>query len=298
MNRALYAAMALLLVLSIGVQVVRDRGWQPYEPSNPVLWLQSGLPLKRLSLGYGNLAADLYWMRAVVYYGGKRRGREAGRDFELLSPLLDLSTSLDTRFKVAYRFGAIFLTEAYPSGPARPDLAIALLQRAMQANPRDWEYPHDIGFIYYWWLQDYKKAAEWFDRAGDLPGAADWLKPLAANTLAQGGDRRSSRLLWNKILEASDVDWLRKSATSRLTQLDAMDMIDALNQIVDRFTARQGHPPRSWQELIASERLRGLPLDPAGVPYSLDPVTGRIGLARESALWPLPAEHRPVVPPA
>lgn len=288
----------MLLVLSIGVQVVRDRGWQPYEPTNPLLWLNTGLPVKRLSLGYSNLAADLYWIRAVVYYGGKKRGSEADRNFELLAPLLDLTTSLDTRFKVAYRFGAVFLTEGYPSGPARPDLAIALLQRAMQANPHAWEYPHDIGFIYYWWLQDFKKAAEWFDRAGDLPGAAEWLKPLAAITLAQGGDRRSSRFLWTKILETTDVDWLRKSATMRLSQLDAMDQVDALNQFVARFTARQGHPPHSWQELVAGERLRGVPLDPSGVPYILDPVSGRIGLARESSLWPLPVEKPPGLPPA
>lgn len=298
MNRALYGAIALLLALSIGIQLVRDRGWQPYEPTNPLLWLNSGLPVKRLSLGYSNLASDLYWMRAIVYYGGKRRGAEAGRDFELLAPLLNLTTSLDPRFRVAYRFGAIFLTEAYPSGPGRPDLAIALLERGMQANPQAWEYPHDIGFVYYWWLHDYTKAGEWFNRAGDLPGAADWLKPLAANTLAEGGDRRSSRLLWSKILETSDVDWLRQSATKTLKQLDARDQIDALNQVVDRFAASRGHRPQSWQELIAGGWLRGVPLDPTGVPYSLDPATGRIGLTQESSLWPLAPENRQRVPPA
>ena len=31
-NRWLYAAIALLLALSVSVQVVRDRGWAPYEP--------------------------------------------------------------------------------------------------------------------------------------------------------------------------------------------------------------------------------------------------------------------------
>lgn len=295
-NRSLYLATAMLLALSIGVQVVRDRGWQPYDPPNAILWLQAGPLAKRVYLGFTNLAADVYWMRTVVYYGDKRRADEAHRNFEMLAPLLNLVTTLDPSFRVAYRFGAIFLAEGYPSGPARPDLAIALLGRAIQANPGAWEYPHDIGFIYYWWIQDYRKAAEWFDRAGDLPGAADWLKPLAATTLAQGGDRASSRFLWNKILETSDVEWLRKGATMRLMQLHAMDQIDALNQIVDRFTARQGHPPRSWQELIVGERLRGMPLDPTGVAFALDPRSGRIGLARQSSLWPLPVDRRQGAP--
>ena len=59
-------------------------------------------------------------MRAVVYYGGSAQcGAENGTtaNFDLLYPLLDLVTSLDPHFKVAYRFGAMFLTEPYPGGP-------------------------------------------------------------------------------------------------------------------------------------------------------------------------------------
>ena len=77
-----------LLAVSIGVQVVRDRGWQPYQPATPVLWFQSGTLLKRVSLGFDNLVADIYWIRAVVYYGGKRRAAGRARDFSLLDPLL------------------------------------------------------------------------------------------------------------------------------------------------------------------------------------------------------------------
>ena len=42
-------------------------------------------------------------------------------------PLLDLTTTLDPYFSIAYRFGAIFLSEASPGGPGRPDQAVALL---------------------------------------------------------------------------------------------------------------------------------------------------------------------------
>ena len=97
--------------------------------------------------------ADLYWMRAVVYYGGQRLKTTSRRRTTTSSTrLLDLVTTLDPRFNVAYRFGAIFLAEAYPSGPGRPDQAIALLQRGIDRTGR-WEYMHDIGFVYYWWLR-------------------------------------------------------------------------------------------------------------------------------------------------
>lgn len=283
----LMAAVAALLMLSIGVQVVRDRGWQPYQPATPLLWFQSGTLLKRISLGYQNLIADLYWIRAVVYYGGNRRSAEQAGDFGLLDPLLTFVTTLDPQFKVAYRFGAIFLTEAYPNGPGRPDLAIGLLQRGMNASPTMWEYPHDIGFVYYWWLHDYQRAAHWFEKGAQLPGAPIWLKPLAATTLATGGDRDSSRQLWRQ-LGNSDVDWVRANAQHRLRQIDAMDVVDELNRRAVRFAARVGHLPRDWNELIAGERLGGLPLDATGVPYALDPATGRIDISPQSSLWPLP----------
>lgn len=286
-SRGLVAAVAGLLTISIAVQVIRDRGWQPYQPATPVLWFQSGPLLKRISLGYHNLIADGYWIRSVVYYGGKRRSAIDGRDFSLLDPLLTFVTTLDPQFRVAYRFGAIFLTEAYPNGPGRPDRAIALLTRGLETNPTAWEYAHDIGFVHYWWLHDYQGAAKWFDAGAQLPDAPSWLAPLAATTLAQGGDRQSSRLLWRNLGD-SDIAWVRRNAQLRLDQLDAMDMVDELNRASQRFMTRAGRPPRDWRELVAGERLRGVPLDATGVPYELDPATGRIDVARGSRLWPLP----------
>jgi len=286
-SRGLLAAVAVLLTTSVAVQVIRDREWQPYQPVTPVLWFQSGPLLKRVALGFNNLLADVYWIRSVVYYGGKRQSALEGRDFSLLDPLLTFVTTLDPQFRVAYRFGAIFLTEAYPNGPGRPDRAIALLTRGLEANPNAWEYAHDIGFVYYWWLHDYQAAAKWFARGGELPGAPSWLTPLAATTLAQGGDRQSSRQLWRQLGD-TDITWIRQNAQHRLEQLDAMDMVDELNRASRRFMARTGRPPRDWQEFVAGERLRGVPIDSAGVPYELDPATGRFDVDRKSRLWPLP----------
>ena len=98
---------------------------------------------------------------------GVRDGEE--KNYDLLGPLLDITTTLDPEFNAAYRFGAIFLTEAYPNGPGRTDLAVALLKKGIERKPERWEYYMDIGFIYYWWVQDYEQAAEWFDRAAGCP---------------------------------------------------------------------------------------------------------------------------------
>jgi hypothetical protein len=290
-NRLLYGAIAALMVMSVGVQIERDRGWAPFVPPNPAMWLQPGKAADRVFLGYKNLVADIYWMRAVVYYGGKRRqqadqqekGITSAANFDLLYPLLDLVTTLDPHFKVAYRFGAIFLTEAYPAGPGRPDLAVALLQRGIEKDGGRWEYMEDIGFVYYWWIRDYAKAAEWFRRAADAPGAPSWLAPLAATTLAQGGDRQSSRLLWSQMLQ-SDIDWIRRNAAHRLKQLDAMDQIDDLNARVQRYVDREGTRPVDWRQV----GIARAPVDPSGTPYRFNPQTGLIDLGPGSILFPLP----------
>ena len=49
----------------------------------------------------------------------------------------------------------------------------------------DWEYYQDIGFVHYWWRQDYVQAGEWFTRASTFPGAPFWLTTIAATTLAE-----------------------------------------------------------------------------------------------------------------
>jgi hypothetical protein len=280
---------AVLMAASVSVQVVRDRGWAPYQPPNPLLWVQSGPLMQRLALSYDSLAADIYWMRAVIYYGGKRRAEGAQQNYDLLYPLLDLVTALDPHFRTAYRFGAIFLTEAYPSGPGQPQRAVQLLERGIERDFGRWEYFYDIGFIHYWWLHDYQKAAEWFLRGAQQPRAAEWLKPMAATTLATGGDRSTSRRLWTELLN-SDMEFIRGQAQHRLRQLEAMDMIAELTPILERFIAREKRTPASWRELAVAERLNRVPADPAGVPFVFDPKVGHIDVSRKSPLWPLPTE--------
>ena len=277
----------------VAVQVVRDRGWTPYEPENSVLWIRSGEAAKRMALGYDALVSDIYWIRAVVYYGGRRKF-QTHRSYDQLYPLLDLVTALDPHFKVAYRFGALFLSEPPPGGPGQPDKAIALLERGI-ALDGDWEYYEDVGFVHYWWRHDYKSAAAWFQRAAERPGAPNWLLGLAATTLAAGGSRESSRQLWTQLLNEPDAEYIRGQARHRLQQLDAMDAIDELTKVLKRFREREGRLPRSWQELAVAERWRSLPFDPAGVPYVFDPQTGQVDVAKHSPMRPLPAE--PTMPP-
>ena len=289
-------ALAMLIAVFVSSAVVRDRVYAVTDAETQLLYIPSGEMLGRMALSFDALLADVYWIRALQEYGGTRRSEGDAKSYDLLGPLLDITTTLDPEFNAAYRFGAIFLTEAYPNGPGRPDLAVALLEKGIERMPDRWEYYMDIGFIYYWWVKDYDRAAEWFDKAADVPGSSWWLRSLAANTLAAGGSRESSRMLWTELYESADSEWIRNEATRRLTQLQALDDIDQLVGAAAGFLERANRPPTSWRELIDAGLLRGVPLDPTGRPYELDHVNGTINVASDSTLFPLPGESLPPLP--
>jgi tetratricopeptide (TPR) repeat protein len=252
------------------------------------MWVQAGTAMKRAALGYDPLLADIFWMRSVVYFGQQRRSGASDKTYDLLYPLLDLVTLLDPRFNLAYRFGAIFLSQPYPEGPGRPDLAIELLQKGLQRNPHRWEYARDIGFVYAWTYRDYQTAADWFRKASEMPNAPIWLKSTAAITLTQGGNRDAARALWRELYDTAEAEALRNAAEIRLAQLDALDQIDQLNEIVWRYEAKAGRFPAQWEELVFAGILRGVPLDPVRVPYVLNHTQEHVELSKQSELWPLP----------
>ena len=282
-------AIALLLTVAIGLQVWRDRGWHPYQPSTPLMWFHAGPAIKGASLGFDALLADLYWIRTVVYYGRQRLAPGGQQSYELLYPLLDLVTTFDPRFTAAYRFGAIFLAEPPPGGPGRPDLAVGLLRRGIDATPNRWEYFHGIAFVEYWSHGNYAAAADWLERAARIPNAPIWLKSSAALMREQAGDRRSARLLWRQLHDSTDDAALRNLARTRIAQFDAMDDIDAFNELVQRFRERAGRRPAGWLELIGAGLIHVAPVDPAGVAYVLDSLNDEVRLSPQSPLWPLPS---------
>jgi len=293
----------LLLAAAAQLQAWRERWYPPANVEADAVYLSSGTAVRRLTGAYNAVAADAYWVRAIQYFGAARRRLAAQRRsaeppptqtatpnaYADLYPLLDITTSLDPRFNIAYRFGAVFLAEPYPGGPGRPDLAIKLLEKGLAERPDKWEYMQDIGFVHYWYRHDYKAAAGWFRQAADVPAAPWWLRSLAATTLAQGGDRASSRLMWQAIRETAENDWLRRDAERRLAQLKALDDIDALQKQVDALAARAGAQFTDWAALVRAGVFPRIPTDPTRTPYELTS-GGRVRLSSSSPLWPLPDE--------
>ncbi len=279
-----FAFAGILLVAwaaSVRVQMAIDRQLDPYRDSPEVLWIPSGKVLKKLSLGHEGLMADIYWTRTVQYYGGRIRDRKT--DFSLLAPLLDITVTLDPSLLVAYKFGAVFLAEPAPRGPGQPEKAIDLIRRGIQAVPEEWRFWHDLGFIYYWHLRDYREAANAYLEGSRQPQAAPWMKVMAAVIAEKGGNRETSRFLWREIYKSTEDKLIRQNARGHLETLQALEDLEELERRVKLFRDRTGQWPRSFAEMGASGLLAGVPADPRGFPYQIAP-DGKVRLHRKSQI--------------
>ena len=258
-------ALAFLGIYALQMRIAAEL--KPVQQEKEELILRSPRLLHALCLGYESFVADIYWTRVVQYYGGKRRDEDS--NFVLLASLLDIATELDPHLIVAYKFGGIFLAQKAPQGAARPDLAVKLLYRGIAENPDEWRLWADVGFIYYWDMHDYKKAAEAYLEGSRHPGAAIWMKPMAAQLAAEGGSRQVSVFLWSEIYRTATNELIRKNAVGHLQALKAEDDTEHLDNVIADFKDRFGRLPNSMNELVSVGLLPAVPVDPAGFPYVL-----------------------------
>jgi len=288
-------AVILLSLAGIGLAAAILQAREKNYPLEPVperlLYLRSGKAADRLMLTFDAIASDIYWIRSIQTYGRDLKDTKRTDRFALVYPMLDLTTTLDPYFLIAYRFGAVFLSLGPPNGPGRADQALQLLQKGLAADPNRWQLAHDIGFVYYSHIGDYASAAEWFEKAAAMSPNAQKLLPLAAATRAQGGNRAGARELLAELLKSPDA-YIRNAGQRMLDQLNSLDRVETVQKAVDAFHATQGRYPSGLPELAQTRLIPGLPMDTKGVPLFYDVTNGRVALAPESPLMPLPEAFR------
>lgn len=223
--------------------------------------------LQRVSLGYGGLLADVYWTRAVQYYGGIHRA--GGGNYGLLWPLLNITTQLDPHIIPAYLYGATFLSAKPPDGAGLPDKAIELMNYGIQNNPDDWHLYYDLGYIYND-LKDYPKAADAFERGSHVPNAHPFLKVLAAQMAQHGGELQTAQMLWSSVLATTHDKFIRENAIWHLRAVSVGEEVTELERVVGIYRDRTGHNPPSFDALQKAGLIQGVPVDPIGNPYQMD----------------------------
>ena len=238
-----------------------------------VLYISSPKALKKMSLGYDGLLADIYWTRAVQYFGSKHH--EGSQQFDLLAPLLEITTTLDPQLLVAYEYGANFLAPKPPNGGGMPERAIELEEFGIRNNPNEWRLYYNEGFIRYMELKDYAGAAEVFARGSRVPNAHPFLAVLAGKMAEHAGDQQMARMMWGTTYQTSKDNTVRANAAAHLRALQVDEDVTTLEALTGRYQQRTGRFPSSISELQAAGLLQGTPVDPLGHTYKLMP-DGRV----------------------
>jgi len=267
------------------------------------LYLPSGNTVKKLSVGFDGLLSDMYWIRSVQYFGAKvvhgGLATDSNERFDLLYPMLDITTTLDPQYIVAYQFGGMFVAD-YGS----KENAIKLLERGIQANPSEWRLQQHLGLIY-WKEKDYLKASEVFKRGSEVPAAPSFMQAMAAQMLVEGGSRATARQMFLQVYNTTDDKQIKDSMAAKLERIYALDQIDCLGRLVNAYKTRNDHYPSALHRNVLLSGLgedlltqlkscepklefklnqQGLLVDPAGFPFAYNNQTGEVALSDSTTI--------------
>jgi tetratricopeptide (TPR) repeat protein len=249
-----------------------------------LLFFSSPSLVKKMALGYDGLLADAYWMRTIQYYGRREEANLRAVRYGNLSTLLDITTTLDPDLMDAYRSGSVFLSEADPVGAGQPGEAIRLLDKGIRRHPRIWRLRYDKGFVYYWYLKDYKAAGQAWLAASKLPHAPSWLAGLAAMALSKGGAIEIAIALWQRQYQESDRASIRENARNHLLSIQIAQDLRTLQNLIKAFRAQNHFYPKSLEELVRGRSDRYRIEDPLGTPYLYDSHTGDVRLSPQTKI--------------
>ncbi|MDQ3009208.1 MAG: hypothetical protein M3X11_00680 [Acidobacteriota bacterium] len=215
-------ARAILLVVtfafSVAAQHWLDAESREIAAEEESLYVPSAEALRRASLGFTGLFADVYWMRTSIYFGAKfDQQRQTGDAFDtgqlrLLKPMLDIVTELDPHHVAAYSFGGFFL----PGEEGQE--AVRFLERGIRDNPNEWRLYQDLGFAR-WRQGKFKEAAAAYLRGSRITGAPAWMGPIAAMMIAKGGDRETARQIFQRLHDESDDVFVKQICEEQLRRL-------------------------------------------------------------------------------
>jgi tetratricopeptide (TPR) repeat protein len=271
------AGVAALVLLALGLVA----GSQAQLLAHPLeegagqrlLYLPNGRFLKVASLGYPTFVADMIYLWSIQFYSDLSNREDR---FVYLEHIFgQVITSLDPRFVDPYLVGALILVVEKKD----VDGALDLLDQGIAANPGDWLMPYEAGFWAYDTAHDFDRAAEYFRRTLDIPGAPASTRRLHAGMLNKKGDKATSLRLWAEILASTDQERVRVTAKNHVHDLQIDVDVAQLDELAVRYQEQRGRSPSTTQELVTAGFLQGVPLDPDGRPYVFDPVTGEASSA-------------------
>lgn len=228
-----HAALAFLGLLALGLASdqlrasahERYRSAQRYED---IYYLPPPEWLPALSLGWDEAAADLLWMRALIYFGEEfRHAGGVNHVFDYGEAIV----ALDPHFLAAYRWmgmAALYRPQAITTDDV--ERAVAFMQRGAELFPDDGELQWNIGAALAFELpgmlddaegirQARERGIPHLTRAAQLGAAPDWAPLSNATLLLQIGRRAQAIQHLAQMLEVVEDPEARAELEARIEAL-------------------------------------------------------------------------------
>jgi hypothetical protein len=220
--------------------------------------------LKASSLEFSGVSADFLLLETLAFLGESSEEKRILTDaeFQYLHRQFERITALDPRFWDAYLLAESIL--AWDAGMYTE--VNALLEKAAQARPEDYRPNYFIGFNYFFFLKNPKKAAQYLRKAAGLPGAPEFLQGLASRMSIYGNETKLALVFLSDILKTTKNPATRKYLEKRLRTLE---IIYGLEQKVAEFKRSKGSYPQRFDEIIEAGLLDDVPEDPYGGEFYL-----------------------------
>jgi hypothetical protein len=228
-GRAVAALVAALVLLAAAQGLRRvaldDRDSWPKLVDTP--YAPSPSSARYVALGYGELGADLLYLRARIYFGGDDDTAEG------LRGLVDAIVALDPHFYPVYEFAGRAITWV-DGGMTQDDRlwSVGILERGLREFPDDWKLLKLTGETYIVDLEtdDEAQRAAWNARGAELlekairmPGAPRNLATLIAHVRSELGQHERAIEGLLELIRTTDNEKARKALIVKLAELQGAD---------------------------------------------------------------------------
>lgn len=265
-QKPLIALVAALLMY--GVVLGPFTAYMKQKPIEEKLgYLPSTNVLRYLSADHKELVGASLIMKVIMYFGGIAEKQQANvivqpPDYPRMSGILHGALKLDPYNMDAYYFAQSFLTWDVK----QYKVANELLDYGMKYRTWDWMLPFFAGFNSAYFIKDYKKASEYYKRAGELSGSALHLS-LAGRYMQESGQTELAITYLSAMEKGERNPAIKKNYQIRLAAFQEVRRIELAR---DRYLEGGGALPVSVATLVRSGFLETVPVDPYGGQFYLE----------------------------
>ncbi len=249
--------------LIVSLQVRMDRIRSAAQKVEELRFIPSGQSLRIASLGYKEFAADLLWLKVIQFVGGKD---QTGKGYDWLYHVLDVVTDLDPKFFEAYQFGTMALSILGDNA----DQSVLLLQKGVTHISDRWELYFYLGFNYYYFLEDFKNAAAYMQRASEFPGHPEYVVGLTARLYAESQSPATGLAFMEKVYQSTDDPMIRERLKKMMDALEVKATLKELDAAAAKFRVRHPSETPTVDRLVALGFLPAWPTEPYGGTYYWD----------------------------